>query len=1033
MPDEMPHFDPRKSTRDMFKHFAAVNKQKYLASLSAKEKARLDKVLGEIKSIRHELSRDDAEYAEEVQETEASLFIAQNFEWEPYPELWVPEHSSYSDYSGDFMNRANAAYWVEKYPNLFTQGTGGHGTVWTGISEAKRHAFTADQFESVKEDIESLENYPSLDDDAMSRMESDAKYEYWNEYGRKEVREVLAKKAADSTSQLEILLLTNEEMDELSNDNGYWDQNMEVEEGGNVYLRVDRCVEDLLRSAGDVQAKAHELQGQLAHEVKLEVYAKHLHGTFVDLMRARWDKENPRLVMTVEQASAPNSFPLFERLLNALEEKTMEYSWDIDASDVEPGTGEEGSFQRTVGAVSVSHSTMADAVELVQAGHEHAAVKQDPRQLKLPGLESMAGMLANALLEGETPKEFFKRRNQVGHVSTMKYPCALTEVPVGYRFKNALGAAFTKLSDAKIVEISTGIEVPCSYGQVFPSSWNDEKINEWYRRYYANNESIVGETPKEFFKRRNTSGVPAGYRLKKTRDDLFGLYREGTEFEISVIHKNKPDGARGGAWLYFKLNDDGDAVFRGFSATLSGAVTDSVKAYSVLMQKSQMRADESNAQTMLVEGDSYSSSCLMVPLADNLCDFLTKWSQLNIPNKMLHYDEEGGLGHEDEYHVTAYYGIKGKEPSKELLEVLRMTEPFKVRVGKISLFENDDYDVIKMDVESEGLKKLNAEIVAKCDVKPSDYPDYKPHVTLAYAKKGSAAALVGVDPWAENQGLEPVFTAQSAIFAGPGDEEDSERVKVRLYFGKIYREEGQETPKEFFKRRNVQGSMTTGYGHAPVPFNEVPVGADYMTDGIAHKLRKENDVRGREVEGGRVWFCLSNARTYPPEWTVNQIERYRQANNLEDYPIEEGMPSVRLVDRLLSEETPKEFFKRRDSMHFKKVPKRFRDVAVGDEFKGASAGCYLKIADDWAMDCHSSFHYKWRRLAWTFSLDWNLDDIRTWLKKQRHTQPPVQESASPFDELNFPTDSSRLGFVLRNKRNRGKTPLAAPEAVPFIV
>jgi 2'-5' RNA ligase len=50
-------------------------------------------------------------------------------------------------------------------------------------------------------------------------------------------------------------------------------------------------------------------------------------------------------------------------------------------------------------------------------------------------------------------------------------------------------------------------------------------------------------------------------------------------------------------------------------------------------------------------------------------------------------------------------------------------------------FFNKDYDVLKINVKSEKLKELNELTKSNLNY-TSQYNDYKPHLTLAYLKKG---------------------------------------------------------------------------------------------------------------------------------------------------------------------------------------------------------------------------------------------------------------------------------------------------------
>jgi 2'-5' RNA ligase len=53
----------------------------------------------------------------------------------------------------------------------------------------------------------------------------------------------------------------------------------------------------------------------------------------------------------------------------------------------------------------------------------------------------------------------------------------------------------------------------------------------------------------------------------------------------------------------------------------------------------------------------------------------------------------------------------------------------------LTQFQNEKYDVVKFDVEK---NEILSEIRRRCDCYKNEdkYPDYKPHMTLAYVQKG---------------------------------------------------------------------------------------------------------------------------------------------------------------------------------------------------------------------------------------------------------------------------------------------------------
>ena len=67
-----------------------------------------------------------------------------------------------------------------------------------------------------------------------------------------------------------------------------------------------------------------------------------------------------------------------------------------------------------------------------------------------------------------------------------------------------------------------------------------------------------------------------------------------------------------------------------------------------------------------------------------------------------------------------------------------------MRLGKLSVFSNpgSPFDVLKVDVESPKLHRLNRSLRDGLEHQ-NDYPDYHPHLTVAYLKKGAGAKYAG--------------------------------------------------------------------------------------------------------------------------------------------------------------------------------------------------------------------------------------------------------------------------------------------------
>jgi len=136
---------------------------------------------------------------------------------------------------------------------------------------------------------------------------------------------------------------------------------------------------------------------------------------------------------------------------------------------------------------------------------------------------------------------------------------------------------------------------------------------------------------------------------------------------------------------------------------------------------------------------NYDFSSTQVNLPSNLSDKILSWGKNNIPDDVL-YDRKG-FGREDEIHATVLFGLHDMQPNA-VEKILQDAKPIKLELGKISLFSSDEYDVVKINVKSPDLHRLNTKLKSSLEY-TSTHPGYKPHVTIAYVKKGEGKKYDG--------------------------------------------------------------------------------------------------------------------------------------------------------------------------------------------------------------------------------------------------------------------------------------------------
>jgi hypothetical protein len=135
----------------------------------------------------------------------------------------------------------------------------------------------------------------------------------------------------------------------------------------------------------------------------------------------------------------------------------------------------------------------------------------------------------------------------------------------------------------------------------------------------------------------------------------------------------------------------------------------------------------------------YDYSSVLVELPKILATKILLWGKDNIKDDDLYQPNDGTHGREDSIHITVIYGIYSQEPQK-LFKLLQYQPPFEIELGKVSLFSNEYFNVVKIEAFSPVLFYLNKFLEANIYNKKSIFL-YKPHVTIAYTKRFSDVRL----------------------------------------------------------------------------------------------------------------------------------------------------------------------------------------------------------------------------------------------------------------------------------------------------
>lgn len=115
---------------------------------------------------------------------------------------------------------------------------------------------------------------------------------------------------------------------------------------------------------------------------------------------------------------------------------------------------------------------------------------------------------------------------------------------------------------------------------------------------------------------------------------------------------------------------------------------------------------------------------------------IIKELQEKLPEDEIYTDYDD-YGIERDTHVTVVPCLDNDVDVEELKKLLEPLSKYKLMLNNVSIFNCEDYDVLKCDASSFILTDTNKKITDKYETH-TQYKDYHPHVTIAYLKKGLA-------------------------------------------------------------------------------------------------------------------------------------------------------------------------------------------------------------------------------------------------------------------------------------------------------
>jgi 2'-5' RNA ligase len=129
---------------------------------------------------------------------------------------------------------------------------------------------------------------------------------------------------------------------------------------------------------------------------------------------------------------------------------------------------------------------------------------------------------------------------------------------------------------------------------------------------------------------------------------------------------------------------------------------------------------------------SYDYSCLMARMPDPIAAKVRSIAEA-IPPEFIYNTLDGERGKAKDVHVTVLYGIHTTNID-EVLPLVAGMAPLRATLGRTSAFYNPECIALKVNMQSRDLVNLN-NLIRRSLQYTSIYPNYIPHVTIAYLKK----------------------------------------------------------------------------------------------------------------------------------------------------------------------------------------------------------------------------------------------------------------------------------------------------------
>lgn len=138
------------------------------------------------------------------------------------------------------------------------------------------------------------------------------------------------------------------------------------------------------------------------------------------------------------------------------------------------------------------------------------------------------------------------------------------------------------------------------------------------------------------------------------------------------------------------------------------------------------------------ESSNYDYGCVMVETP------FPNWNEITgmiSPEDLYIKEDDDTYGIQKNPHVTLLYGLHSNVKPVDVEPIIKSIKGLNIKVNSIDIFENDEFDVVKFNVVN---NPQLTEVFNELSKLPNSntFPDYSPHITIAYVKKGLGSKYI---------------------------------------------------------------------------------------------------------------------------------------------------------------------------------------------------------------------------------------------------------------------------------------------------